>query len=44
MNSLTAHYSDTADPAWQPSVEAQLRDHGLVTFAGIPDRAALIAL
>lgn len=44
MDSFRAHYADTADPAWQPSLEAQLRDHGLVTFAGITDRAALIAV
>jgi alpha-ketoglutarate-dependent taurine dioxygenase len=44
MDSFRAHYADTADPAWQLSLEAQLRDHGLVTFAGITDRATLIAV
>jgi alpha-ketoglutarate-dependent taurine dioxygenase len=44
MDSFSAHYVDMADPAWQPSLEARLRDHGLVTFAGISDRAALVAV
>jgi alpha-ketoglutarate-dependent taurine dioxygenase len=44
MDSFRAHHADMADPAWQPSVEARLRDYGLVTFAGITDRAALITI
>lgn len=44
MDTFRAHYADMTDPAWQPSLVAQLRDHGLVTFAGITDRVALIAV
>jgi hypothetical protein len=44
MDTFTAHYADMDDPAWQPGLVAQLRDHGLVTFAGVADRAALLAL
>jgi alpha-ketoglutarate-dependent taurine dioxygenase len=43
MDTFRAHYADVADPASQPSVAAQLRDYGLVTFGGITDRTALIA-
>ena len=44
MDTFKAHYANMTDPAWQPSLMAQLRDHGLVTLAGISDRAALIAV
>lgn len=44
MDSFRAHYADMTDPVWQPGLVARLRDHGLVTFAGITDRAALIAV
>jgi alpha-ketoglutarate-dependent taurine dioxygenase len=44
MDIFSAHYADLADPAWQPVLEEQLRDHGLATFTGTTDRAALIAV
>lgn len=44
MDIFRAHYADMTDAAWQSNLVAELRDHGLVTFAGITDRAALIAV
>ncbi len=44
MDIFHAHYADIHDPAQQPRVAAQLRDQGLVTFSGIADRAALVAV
>ena len=44
MDTFRAHFAEMADPTWEPSLVAHLRDHGLVTFAGITDRPALIAV
>ena len=44
MDIFQAHYADIHDPAQQPRIAAQLRDQGLVTFSGIADRAALVAV
>ena len=44
MDIFRAHYADMTDAAWQSSLVTGLRDNGLVTFAGITDRAALIAV
>jgi hypothetical protein len=43
MDTFKAQYADMSDPAWQPRLMAQLRDHGLVTVTGITDRGALLA-
>ncbi len=44
MDIFQAHYADIRDPAQQLSITARLRDQGLVTFDGLGDRAALVAL
>jgi alpha-ketoglutarate-dependent taurine dioxygenase len=44
MDTFGTYHADMTDPAWQPSLTARLRDHGLVTLAGISDRAALIGV
>src|ERR1035438_8598911 len=44
MGTFQAHYADIRDPDQYPRVAAQLREHGLVTFGGITDRAALVAV
>lgn len=41
MDIFHAHHADILDPAQQPRVIALLREHGLVTFTGIPDRTTL---
>jgi hypothetical protein len=41
MDTFRAHHADILDPAQQPRVLALLREHGLVTFTGTTDRAAL---
>lgn len=41
MDTFRAHHADILDPAQEPRVLAMLREHGLVTFTGITDRAAL---
>src|SRR4249920_3265300 len=42
MDTFLACYADIHDPGQRPRAIAQLRDRGLVTFAGIQDRAALL--
>jgi TfdA family taurine catabolism dioxygenase TauD len=44
MDTFQAHYADIRDPAQQLSISARLRDQGLVTFDGLGDRAALMAV
>jgi alpha-ketoglutarate-dependent taurine dioxygenase len=44
MDAFQAHSVDIRDPAVRPSIATQLRDEGLVTFSGITDRAALLAV
>jgi alpha-ketoglutarate-dependent taurine dioxygenase len=44
MDIFSAHDVDRVGPAWQPVLAAQLREHGLATFAGTTDRAALITV
>jgi hypothetical protein len=44
MDTFQAHYADIRDPAQQLSISARLRDQGLVTFDGLGDRAALVAV
>jgi hypothetical protein len=44
MDIFQTHYADIRDPAQQLSITARLRDQGLVTFDGLGDRAALVAL
>ena len=46
MDNFRINFADICigDPAWQPHIAAELRDYGLATFAGIADRAALIAV
>jgi len=41
MDTFRAYHADILDPAQQFRVIAMLREHGLVTFTGITDRAAL---
>lgn len=41
MDTFRAHQADILDPAQEPRVLELLRQHGLVTFTGITDRAAL---
>ena len=41
MDTFRAHHADILDPAQQPRVLALLREHGLVTFTSVTDRAAL---
>jgi len=41
MDTFRVHHADILDPAQQPRVIALLHEHGLVTFTGITDRAAL---
>ena len=41
MDAFSPHYTDILDPDQQPRVIALLREHGLVTFTGITDRATL---
>jgi integrase len=43
MDTFLARYADIHDPGQHHRVITQLRDHGLVTFSGIQDRAALLA-
>lgn len=42
METFHAYHADILDPAQQPRVVALLREHGLVTFTGITDRAMLV--
>lgn len=44
MDTFLAHYADIRDPAQHSRVSAQLDEQGLVTFSGIADRAALVAV
>jgi len=44
MDTFQAHYADIRNPAEQLRVAARLRDRGLVTFDGLTDRAALVAV
>jgi alpha-ketoglutarate-dependent taurine dioxygenase len=44
MDTFRACYADILDPAQQPRVIALLREHGLVTFTGIIDRATLASV
>jgi hypothetical protein len=44
MDTFLAHYADIRDPAQHSRVSAQLGEQGLVTFSGIADRAALVAV
>ena len=44
MDAFQAHYADIRDPAQQPHIATRLRDQGLVTFDGLTDRAALVAV
>jgi Taurine catabolism dioxygenase TauD, TfdA family len=44
MDTFRAHHADILDPAQEPRVLALLREHGLVTFTGITDRAALVGV
>jgi len=44
MDTFRAHHADIHAPDWQPRVIALLREHGLVTFTGITDRAALASV
>ncbi len=41
MDTFRAHHADIQAPDWQSRVTALLDEHGLVTFSGITDRAAL---
>lgn len=41
MDTFRAYHADILDPAQQPRVIALLREHGLVTFSRITDRAML---
>jgi alpha-ketoglutarate-dependent taurine dioxygenase len=41
MDIFRTHHADILNPAQQPRVVALLRQHGLVTFTGITERAAL---
>jgi alpha-ketoglutarate-dependent taurine dioxygenase len=41
MDAFSPHHADILDPDQQPRVIALLREHGLVTFTGITDRATL---
>jgi alpha-ketoglutarate-dependent taurine dioxygenase len=42
MDALHAHHVDILDPARQQRAISLLREHGLVAFTGITDRAALV--
>jgi len=44
MDTFRAYHADILDPAQQPRVMALLREHGLVTFTGITDRATLASV
>jgi hypothetical protein len=44
MDTFRAYHADILDPAQQPRVIALLREHGLVTFTGITDRATLASV
>ncbi len=44
MDTFRAYHVDILDPAQQPRVIALLREHGLVTFTGITDRATLASV
>jgi alpha-ketoglutarate-dependent taurine dioxygenase len=44
MDTFRAHHADILDPTQQPRVIALLREHGLVTFTGITDRAMLASV
>jgi len=44
MDTFRARHADILDPAQQPRVIALLREHGLVTFTGITDRATLASV
>jgi hypothetical protein len=44
MDTFRAHNADILDPAQQPRVIALLREHGLVTFTGIPSRTELASV
>jgi alpha-ketoglutarate-dependent taurine dioxygenase len=44
METFRAYYTDIHASDWQQQAAAQLREQGLLTFSGITERAALIAL